>query len=96
MVPGNLSSLSDARNPQLEKKEFGASEGFPTEYYVEQKIISYFLEPIIQRGVPNVHVNSEPMVSRVCVVASQNTNKPNTKIHLHSNDPMKSPLILAN
>ena len=44
---------------------------------VAQKNILYFLEPTTQRGVPNARVNSEPMVSRVCVVASQNTVEPN-------------------
>jgi len=33
-------------------------------------------EPTIHRGVPNAHVNSKLMVSRLCVVASQNTVEP--------------------
>jgi len=48
-----------------------------SKYYAAQKNSSYFLEPTTRRGVPNAHVNSKPMVSRFCVVASQNTVEPN-------------------
>jgi len=66
-VSGNLNSLINYN--WCENRSFEPARGFQP-YSVAQKNISYFLEPINQRGVPNAYVNSEPMVS-------QNTVKQN-------------------